>query len=259
MAAEPHSVLPRRLAVALAGALLVLAACKPSAGIDDDTLYRRAIEDARDPRPDEIRALVPVRRGTPGLRWDADGARVAVVTWETSDFLGLGSQTTPTEVWVTVVPELRERCRAEDFTGAGAEVGLENEDPDRSDAALRRRLGQLLGLPPAAANDTLFEIWASPRDLRRPCPDPEIDDDRCSLAFPPDVAAEHRAWIERLRTEQYGPPDDPRAGYPWTQLGATYDWSPSSGNHQGPSELVIDPGAQIEVVSAGSASDYCGD
>ncbi len=56
-----------------------------------------------------------------------------------------------------------------------------------------------------------------------------------------------------------GAPDDPRAGYPWTQLGATYDWSPSSGNHQGPSELVLHQGAQSEVVSAGSASDYCDD
>jgi hypothetical protein len=169
-----------------------------------------------------------------------------VVTWEKSDFLAPGPQQTTAEVWVTVVPELRDRCRAEGFA------------PEPGETSLRRRLGQLLGLPPDVANDTLFEIWASPGDLRRPSADPDIEDDHCSLAFPANASAEHRAWIEGMRATQYGAADDPLSGYPWTQLGATYDWNPSSTDHRGPSQLVISVGAPIEVVETRSARDYGG-
>ena len=55
------------------------------------------------------------------------------------------------------------------------------------------RFAQLLGLPPeyAVPGDPkeakyMLEMWVSPQDIFRPCPDTEISDTACETSFPSD-------------------------------------------------------------------------
>lgn len=45
-------------------------------------------------------------------------------------------------------------------------------------------------------------------------------------------------------------------GYPWTRLGYTYDWG-APGAEVGEDELVLRPGAEVEVVTAPTTEEYC--
>jgi hypothetical protein len=215
---------------------------------DDGEAYRRAVADAAVAEPHEVsrglRAVVP---GEPGLVWRGEGpaARVLVATW-TKDWPGgfqeqVGqSVTTKYETWVTLAPEVRERCSASGLAGLD----------------LVSRLEQLHGLPPGAGKVRFVELWVSPDDLFRPCPDPEVTDHECSLVPPAPaarvtVAAEHVAWMADLTARSYG-----EGGYPWTRLGYAYDWG-TPGDPVGPSEFVLRPGAEVEVAAAPLTEEYC--
>lgn len=76
-------------------------------------------------------------------------------------------------LWVTAVPELRNYFRH----GAGFSVPS------------AKRVKQLLGLHPAYDYDVILEMFASPADLFRPAPDPEISDHEAELALPPALTA----------------------------------------------------------------------
>lgn len=219
----------------------------PCADIKDDldAHYLAAIQDAATADPSEIsQALTAITDYNPNLIWDEspDGPRVRVVTWTSWDGYDdlVGQDTTlGREVWVTVVPELRDFC---------ADKSSSLED-------LELRVGQLLGLPHDSAKDRFVELSVAPADLFRPSPDPEINDQEAWLDWPQagdylTVADEYMTWFNNLVASSYG-----ADGYPWTRLGYTYDWgNPCS--DVGLSEFVIRSGAVVGVHAVMDNSTY---
>ena len=139
---------------------------------------------------------------------------------------------------------MQERCR---------EILATSRDP-------LLRLRQLLGLEPYTPEVFFLSVWVREEDLFRPCPDPETHDTACGLAFPVNVTPEHRRWINELRAKQYVDCDDvefDQGGYPWTQLGYTYDWSTDNPSHVGLSEFVIRRDADIVIASKETTQLYC--
>ncbi len=221
--------------------------------------YAAAIEDARQADPSEIStSLTPVASYVEALerRPSPDGERphVRTVTWTGVPGDGLprpalrmdvrgDSVTTSGDVWVTLVPFVRDFCRA---------TGLSGE-------ALDLRLAQRLGLPPDVGYSRFVEMWVRPEDLFRPCPDPEISDRECELQVPVPtrsvrVDTAHTAWMEDAAS--YGSEENLSDAYPWTRLGYTYDWHPET-SEVGPSEYVIRTGATVDVTSVTSTAAYC--
>lgn len=131
---------------------------------------------------------------------------------------------TDDDVWVTAVPAIQQFCQRLDRTG------------DR----LHLRLTQRLSLSPDANYSRIIELWVRPQDLARPCPDPEVTDRECELEFLPpprhvQVSDTHRTWFQELKQTSYGP-----VGYPFTGLGDTYAWNPSTEEVR-PSEFFLRP------------------
>jgi len=274
--------------------LYLLAACgsdttvAPSpAPVSLQAQYSSAVADARTVTEVEIsRNLTPITTGNPNLVWENGvvGSRVLVVTWignagsfykctnpagcigNTSCIEGGECPTYGYDSWVTVVPEIR------NF------FGIKPPEP--------LRIAQLLGLPPEYAvpgspseAKYMLEMWVSPKDLFRPCPDTEITDTACGTDFPldmfrmPDLNNKVRAtegpdygvfktytsWFNNRTRNGYSLGSWP---YPWTRLGYTYDWG--SGNHVGLSEFVLHgrkvDGAKISVgiKSVKTTAEYFG-
>ncbi|HVF48902.1 MAG TPA: hypothetical protein VNA19_02370 [Pyrinomonadaceae bacterium] len=210
-----------------------------------------AMKDAEQALTSEIsRNLTPIReeRECPKpdvcLQWER--GRVLVVYWTSNSsyeefykgkenqFINLDAYT-----WVTVVPELRNRCKA---------LGLSGDD-------LTARLKQLLGLHPFREKSQFVEMWVDPRDIFRPCPDPEISDHECETDFSRSrylsISLDYIYWYTDMRDKSYLPD-----GLPWTRLGYTYDWGNPS-NHVGMSEFVIPTGARVKVREIKKTADYC--
>ena len=241
------------------GRLLVLLGCLWSVGCSGlaglertshEVLWQRyqaAVDDAETASPSEIslqlQAVVP---SNPSLRWRGEPGRseVLVVTW--TDWRGYdggaGSEMTlGKDVWVTLVPDLQAFCR---------------RLPQGHAKGVSRRIEQVLGLPPDGGRDRFVEIWASPGDLLRPCPDPEISDFECGLDFPGSaystLSPHYRTWFENLVATTDG-----EGGYPWTRLGYTYDWGGRRGREVGLSELLIRKGAQVTLAAVHEELTYC--
>ena len=140
-------------------------------------------------------------------------------------------------IWVTTAPELINRFR----TYSHADTSM--------------RLKQLLGLPPHAVYNYFVEFWVRPQDMFRPCPDKEITDHQCSLCFPAGTDSTHIKWINHNRLSRYYN-CNLEDNYPWTQLGYTYDWSPSNKSHFGLSEFVISANSKIVVNKTYTTSGY---
>lgn len=236
--------------------------------------YSSAVADARTAAPTEIsRFLTPITNDNPNLIWENGvvGSRLLVVSWlgdagkyykcstpggcngNSSCIEGGECPTYKYDSWVTVVPEIK------NFFGVTVPQPL--------------RVAQLLGLPPeyAVAGDPkeakyMLELWVSPLDLFRPCPDTEISDTVCETSFPMDafrmlalnnkvrategaeygVFKTYSSWFNNRTRNVYTSGSSP---YPWTRLGYTYDWG--SSNHAGLSEFVLhgrkDDGSSISV------------
>lgn len=227
---------------------LVVSACSYSrqalSPADPRHAYSQAIKDAEVAEYDEIsRDLVAIVPGNDALRWNKETGEVLVVTWTSwdgyDDHVG-GSMKLPREVWVTVVTEVQAFCREWHVTLA----------------QLPLRLEQLLGLPPENGKTKFVEMWASPDDLFRPAPDPEVSDHEAELDFPVShqfvtVSETYRQWFHDLKQTSYGV-----NGYPWTRLGYTYDWgNPES--EIGVSEFVIRAGATVTIHAVSTTVNYC--
>ena len=193
-----------------------------------DAAYDAAIRDA---------AVFTESRVYP-LRAVPRGANVVdVVTWtaypdsykQTTVTLGFG------DVWVTLEPEVRERCA-------------------RFDAGTRtERLQQLLGLPKTAQPRMFVSLRVNVPDMFRPCPDADVFTTTCA-AQPASATSEHLAWMARQSFTAAQVP----GGYPWTRLGYTYDWSPDADFRYGASEYVIRQNAVVQVIGVPQSSDdYC--
>lgn len=224
--------------------------------------YSSAVGDARTVTPSKIsRYLTPITNENPKLIWENGlvGSRLLVVTWLgdagkyykcnvpggcTGNISCIEGGECPTykyDSWVTVAPEIK------NF------FGMTTPEP--------LRIAQLLGLPPEyAVKDNpseakyMLELWVSPKDLFRPCPDTEISDTTCETAFPADtfrmpdlnnkvrategaeygVFKTYSSWFNNRTRNIYTMGSSP---FPWTRLGYTYDWG--SANHTGLSEFVL--------------------
>ena len=266
-------------AVALIVAVLVLAGCGNDTAqttVDPQAAYVQAVLDSSQVTPLKVyQGLTPITNDNQQLIWENGvvGSRILVTTWmgsagayykcpsegcSASDTCKEGREC-PTyrwDTWVTVAPELK------NFFGGTPPAAM--------------RVAQLLGLPPEYATPEnpkearyVLELWVSPHDLFRPCPDPEISDKECQTDYPSSMFwsftadekikateggvsefRDYRGWFDN-RTQfiySYTYPasnsSDPLP-YPWTRLGYTYDWG--NPNHVGLSEYVIH-GNRIDAV-----------
>jgi len=232
------------LALFLVLSLLFCACGDRATGPSESDLQRaycNAVQDAETAEPDEIsRDLVAIVYYNNNLIWEDQpgNSRVLAVTWTSWD--GYNNQvgqsiTTTRDIWVTVVPEVKNFARGKHLA------------EDR----LTLRLEQLVGVPPKSGKKWFVEIWANPEDIFRPSPDPDITDHEAELDFPKYVPTEYIKWFNDLRIQSYG-----ENGYPWTRLGYTYDWgNPKS--EIGLSEFVIKAGSEVTIHSVSTTSDYC--
>ncbi|MCZ8048829.1 MAG: hypothetical protein GPI90_12085 [Microcystis aeruginosa K13-05] len=240
--------------------------------------YEDALIDAADSLPDEVLDnLTAIVESNPKLIWEGQpgNSRVLVATFTGAIGYKSGQKIfPPSEIWVTVVPELKDFC-----------TNYKNTGVDKNQ--LNLRLKQLLGLPPNREYVKVAEIWVHPQYLKRPTLDTEINDRTIqpitnsihTLLFPQGVDSAYQAWfinqiknrelnrnpsknLERLTNNNSQ--DDP---YPFTGLGYTYDWGiyPKTNlqTNAGLSEFVIFLGTQtqvsipIEVKQVLSTEEYC--
>lgn len=225
--------------------------------------YSSAVADARVVTVDEISScLTPIAPYNGNLIWENNivGSRLLVATvidengkyYRCDEPAGCAGDTCKEggncssyrwDSWVTVVPEMKQRF-------AGTIPSL-------------LRVVQLLGLPPSYATKGnprevkyVMELWVSPSDLFRPCPDSEISDTVCEMQFPADpfrildthntirateglaapVFKTYTAWFNNRARNVYTATSSSDA-YPWTRLGYTYDWG--SPLRFGLSEFVV--------------------
>jgi len=211
--------------------------------------YSESIGDAAKPQPWEIRPLTALNDQNPRLiMQEIAGERwILVSSWkEDAKYYKNDPETGRYNtgnypIWVTIAPEMQLMCQDSRF---GRKEGL------------NLRLEQLLGLPPGGNKQYVVEFWVRTADLFRPCPDPEVTDGSCGLAFPEDVSEEHKTWINNLRLASYYNPEW-NQNYPWTELGYTYDWNPRNKTHTGLSEFVIGKNKDIIVKGIYTTEEYC--
>ncbi len=231
--------------------LLVLVSCKVTQTIskptplDVQTIYRNAMADAAYPQPSEIDSnLIPITEQNPNLIWKTinNEKYLLVVTWKKDASFYQKSldtifNTSKWPIWISTAPELKNKFKQLNPTDT---IG---------------RLNQLLGLTPDSHYNYFVEFWVRPQDLFRACPDKEITDKHCSTCFPANVDTIHKQWIQETRLlSYYG--CELYSQYPWTELGYTYDWSPSNPTHVGLSEFVIAANKNVYVKAIYTNSEY---
>lgn len=213
--------------------------------------YRIAIQDAALVEDKEVFTdLIQVTPENPKLNsyWNEDKTKILVVTWKKStsyeNFIKPFNNSSRDEanlIWVTVAPELKEFCKKY----------LQN-NPRATEEDLKLRLKQYLGLDPKWDYDIFVEMWIDPRDLFRPCVDPEITDGKCNLDFgqetPKVIGVTQDSGIKdyRLFYQSLYYKSIRRGLQPFTGLGYTYDWS-GLNNRVGASEFILVPGAAYTV------------
>lgn len=138
--------------------------------------------------------------------------------------------------WVTLVPEvwLVARNHLRNAIHSSFKTNLDENTtcvPMMSSAVIestRLRIVELLGLLPNSANNTMVEMWVRPADLIRACRNP---------TSPQQVTCSYGSKDIPLPTEKA---DLYKQGFPWTQLGYTYDYDASNISTQyGASEFII--------------------
>ena len=217
---------------------------QPSAYVDSVTM-------AQNPTPAKVFAgLVSIVPDNAALTWKRIGGQqyVLMSTYSSTDtyatyykqYLGKSYPTGNYNIWVTAVPYLQETCRTPNWSGGN--LGL--------------RIEQLLGLPANSGHDGFIQIWVRPEDMFRPCPDNEVTDDVCGLNLPEGVEPWYRQWFNDLRAQQYTFCSPDKQGYPWTQLGYTFDWYDLSAP-VGMSEFVIKKNVNVIIEGWILQDQYC--
>lgn len=218
--------------------------------------YLQAVQDMAFAEPSEIvSTLDPAPQSGP----------VRLVSWVRADQAqGMPAAgeplTTGGATWVTLDPHIRDFCK-----------GFVANHSANADA-VTLRLEQRLGLPPNASKThfVTFELPnASPETLFRPCADPEVSDNTCTLG-PPASCAEGEAlcharndFFYKQYYSSYGVARP--VEYPWTSLGYTFDWAPAPAGPDGTvgfvsvgeSEYVVPDGVKLTVVSIEPTMTYC--
>lgn len=225
--------------------------------------YNEAIRDAAVAEPTEqVADLIPLTPDNPNLVWHPDRQRLLMVTWKSQSsfdrFIKPATNSSSNEnqlIWVTAAPQVQQLCRQ-----------YRQQNPNATEADLKLRLQQYLGLDPAWNYDVFVEMWVDVRDLFRPCADPEVSDRQCQADFPQSLAADlpkvagitPRSGIANYQTFFKG------LYYrsirtnlqPFTGLGYTYDWG-NPNSEVGASEFILVPGAAYTIERAVPTGDYC--
>lgn len=225
--------------------VILLAGCQttnsPVQNLDNEQLYKTSLADAAIVEGWEITSqLNPVSIDNEKLTWKRVNGRdyVLAVTWAGNDvswaknkpetgFMNTGKY----DNWITLVPDVKEFCS------------------DMREADLQIKLEQGLGLPPEGKKANFIEYWVQPKDIFRPCPDPEIHDTTCQINTSSSTRQSHIDWLDKQKIEG--------KGYPWTKLGYTYNWSSFGPNKIGLSEYVISKNSDVIVNSTYSTKEYC--
>lgn len=187
------------------------------------------------------------------LVWNQQKRKVLVTTW-LSEYTfkryvknhGYSPSDQRTLMWVTLVPEVRNFCKQ-----------YVSINPHNHKDNLPLRIKQYLGLNPKKKYDLFVQMWVDPKDIFRPCVDPEVDDSECDLNFNRlkqpivrNVESYHNLYLLISNmTATYG--------LPWTGYGYTFDWSNET-SAVGASEFVLVPKASYEIENVITTSDYCG-
>lgn len=236
--------------------LIYFAACaprqitKPYNQIKTQQSYTESVGDAAKPQAWEIdKNLIAISTDNQSLVWkEIKGEKYLLVSSWKKDTIYYKNDaetgfynTHKYPIWVTTAPELQNLCQTNKF---GRKEGLD------------LRLKQLFGMPPNVEKNYFVEFWVRPQDLFRPCPDKDITDKTCGLAFPENTSEDHKAWVNQQRLNSYYNPDWD-ANYPWTQLGYTYDWNKKNKNHIGLSEFIIGTNANVVIKGFVATEDYC--
>ena len=217
-----------------------------------DSAFLAAVVDAEKAEPSEVSRTLTRIHGNPHLVDTMIGGKwhLLVVCWDSRPdmFPDQGDFETDHSVWVTLAPQLRDRCRTYQTLFERTE-------------ATTSRLEQLLGMAPDGPERHFLELWVQPDNLFRPCPDSETDDTRCELQFPPNTTSDHREWFTDLLEAGFPPASDARHNGAeqkiWTRLGYTYDWNPENSSHIGLSEFVIHRDVHVWVRRKVSTEEFC--
>ena len=212
-------------------------------------LFKHAMEDARNPEPSEIsHNLINLETNKSIIDTLIKGERyIKMVSWKLNPawYPKKGKFNNKNRViWVTVAPIIQDSCKS---------FYKKYKDPNM-------RLRQLLGLQPLTVETFFLELWVKPSDMFRPSPDNETNDNTAGLNLPSNVTKSYRSWFNELRSKQYVDCTDSifdEYGYPWTQLGYTYDWSPDNPTHVGLSEFVIRENTDMFVSGEYPNKVYC--
>jgi hypothetical protein len=222
----------------------------------DKEQYHEALKDAAIVEDSDVTdKLLAITRGNPDLVWNEDKSRLLVVTWKSkSDYEKYYEKRTQVSndlnhpLWITSAPQVKTFCH-----------NYLRENPKATDDQLNLRLKQYLGLPPDSdqKNYLFVELWVNPKDIFRPCVDPEINDSKCDLKIPlcfPAVAniPDYGAFYQNLYFKSFRE----SSRFPWTGLGYTYDW----GNHEskvGASEFILTPNTPYQIKQAVTTGEYC--
>lgn len=204
--------------------------------------YNAAIYDASVYRFSNLRPLRP-------LKFDPATRTAQVVTL--TDFPGyrVGETKLPVYLWVTGVPEVRDRCR--DFSGD-----------------VEMRLRQLFGLHPGRRITNFVVMNVKEGDVFRPTADADPTNTlpcscpvpvNCGESFPAAVPDAHLRWFAEQMLSSYVLSESTLipVGYPWTRLGYTYDWKPGADRY-GASEYVIRRDSTVMVTDIIPIKKYCG-
>ena len=227
--------------------------------------YRSAIQDAAIVEPGEnVDNLLQISPENPLLQpyWNEDKTKILVVTWKSQQsyekYLKTAKNSPQDEnrlIWVIASPQIKEFCKQ-----------YLKDNPNATEADLKLRLQQYLGLEPNWKYDVFVEMWVDPRDLFRPCVDPEITDKQCNLDFPQGakpkvikvIGATQGASIENYKPfyENLYYTSIRSGMQPFTGLGYTYDWG-NAKSRVGASEFILVPGAAYQVKEAVPTLNYC--
>ena len=214
--------------------------------------YLAAVEECKKSENPEIRSLKAVKTNDKSLVWkkfNVDGKeelRVLAVTWSSNASYFPkpgGTMQEDYEVWVTLVPQVKNMAELAHKKGLNVDLRLE----------------QYLGLPPNSGHKYFVELWIRPEDLFRPAADPEVDDHEAKYEFSNvrdrlSTSADYVQWYEDSVKNRYFP-DPGSQPYPWTRLGYTYDWNPKT-NKIGASEYVIIEGSTIITNAVYTTEEY---
>ena len=238
-------------------------------GLDAECLaYAEALNKAKYPSMvNEIHTLNAIRPNSPKLSFD-DAGRVLMTRVALSSRVNKNEgdeYETSRDDWYTPYPDLQNVC----------------SQPTKE--TKKKRVIQLLGLPPNKNVDVIYDVYVPIDYLFRPCPDPEIYDSQCVYEIPVtnlnssnkvvpwycpsdgeevnqlgekylDVKNRHFKWMCETWNGNYNNVGTYK-NYPWTGLGYTYDWGSITG--KGISEFVLETGAKVKVKRRSTIDEYC--